>query len=160
MRKMLYRAGLITAALSAAPAFASERESGMDVVAAAVAQAVDPVRQASLAPTQVTSLSVAPAPVVPMTSAQPSPPATEERALSDTELTEQRGGRTIVLGNQTLTAVTAGNVLVGDFTAGEVNLSDNSLSNFNGLGNLLINTGAQVSLQSAMNVVINLGGGE
>ena len=59
--------------------------------------------------------------------------------------------------NQTLSAITQGNVLNGDFTAGSVSLSDNALSGFNGVGNVLINTGAQVSLQAGMNLTINIG---
>ena len=38
-----------------------------------------------------------------------------------------------------------------------VSLSDFALSNFNGVGNLLINTGGQVSLQTGMNLIINVG---
>ena len=38
-----------------------------------------------------------------------------------------------------------------------VSLSDNALSGFNGVGNVLINTGAQVSLQAGMNLTINIG---
>jgi hypothetical protein len=37
-----------------------------------------------------------------------------------------------------------------------VSLSDNALSSFNGLGNIVINTGSQVSVQSGMNVTINV----
>jgi hypothetical protein len=78
-------------------------------------------------------------------------------ALNESELGELRGGQTIIVGNQTLTAVTRGNILNGDYQAGAVTLSDNALSNFNGVGNLAINTGAQVSLQSGMNLIINVG---
>ena len=59
--------------------------------------------------------------------------------------------------NQTLVAITSGNVIAGDYVAGNVSLSDNALSNFSGIGNVLINTGAQVSLQTGMNVTINVG---
>jgi hypothetical protein len=77
--------------------------------------------------------------------------------VSDDELTDLRGGETIVVGNQTLVAITSGNIINGNYTAGNVSLSDNALSGFNGLGNVLINTGAQVSLQTGMNVTINVG---
>lgn len=77
--------------------------------------------------------------------------------LNDHELDIQRGGQSLVITNQTMTAITSGNVLNGDYTAGSVALSDFALSNFNGVGNLLINTGAQVSAQSGMNLTINLG---
>lgn len=77
--------------------------------------------------------------------------------LSDTELDTQRGGQALVITNQTMNSIAAGNILNGDYSAGSVALSDFALSNFNGVGNLLINTGAQVSAQSGMNLTINLG---
>jgi hypothetical protein len=77
--------------------------------------------------------------------------------VSDDELIAQRGGEQLIVANQTLTAITQGNVLNGDFLAGDVNLSDSALSSFNGVGNILINTGAQVSLQTGMNLTINVG---
>lgn len=77
--------------------------------------------------------------------------------LNDSELDTQRGGQSLVITNQTMDSIVAGNVLNGDYTAGSVALSDFALSNFNGVGNLLINTGAQVSAQSGMNLTINLG---
>jgi hypothetical protein len=76
--------------------------------------------------------------------------------LSDAQLDEERGGQAITIANQSLSAVTQGNVLNGDFTAGNVSISDSALSNFNGVGNILINTGAQVSLQAGMNLTINM----
>ena len=84
-------------------------------------------------------------------------PATPEtnNELSDDALNEMRGGQAIVIGNQTLNATNSGSVLNGNYTAGSVALTDNALSSFNGLGNILINTGAQNNLQSAMNVTIN-----
>lgn len=76
--------------------------------------------------------------------------------MSDADLAGNRGGQTKVVGNQTLTSVTKGNVLNGNYAAGSVTLSDKALSNFNGVGNIVINTGAQVSLQSGMNLTINV----
>jgi hypothetical protein len=84
-------------------------------------------------------------------------PARPSPMLSNEELSDQRGGEQLIVANQTLTAVTQGNVLNGDFLAGDVNLSDSALSSFNGVGNILINTGAQVSLQTGMNLTINIG---
>jgi hypothetical protein len=84
------------------------------------------------------------------------PKPRSQHMLSNEELIEQRGGEQLIVTNQTLTAITQGNVLNGDFLAGDVTLSDNALSSFNGMGNILINTGAQVSLQSGMNVTINV----
>jgi hypothetical protein len=78
----------------------------------------------------------------------------DDNAVTDDDLLQLRGGQAIVVGNQTLTAVTNG-TFNGNYAAGSVTLADNALSNFNGLGNLVINTGAQNNLQSAMNVTIN-----
>jgi hypothetical protein len=75
--------------------------------------------------------------------------------IPDALLGRMRGGQTLIVGSQTMTAITTGNILNGDYAAGDVSLTDNALSNFNGVGNLLINTGAQVSLQSGMNLIIN-----
>ena len=77
--------------------------------------------------------------------------------LSDDTLVALRGGEVLTVANQTLVAITSGNVINGDYAAGSVSLSDFALSNFNGLGNLLINTGAQVSLQTGINLTINVG---
>jgi hypothetical protein len=90
-------------------------------------------------------------------SATPAPPRDRPSPmLSNAELDTQRGGETRIITGQIMNAVTSGNVM-GDYSAGDVSLSDFALSNFNGVGNLLINTGAQVSLQSGMNLTINLG---
>lgn len=83
------------------------------------------------------------------------PAVLTDQGLSEQELADQRGGTAIVVGNQTLTAVNSGGVINGDFSAGSVSLADNALTNFNGFGNLVINTGAQNNLQSGMNVTIN-----
>jgi len=77
--------------------------------------------------------------------------------LTDDELGKLRGGESLIVSNQTLVAITSGNVLNGDYTAGSVSLSDFALSNFNGIGNLTINTGGQVSVQTGMNLTINVG---
>lgn len=77
--------------------------------------------------------------------------------LNDSELDTQRGGQVAGYANQTMDSIVSGSILKGDYTAGAVTLSDFALSNFNGVGNLLINTGAQVSAQSGMNLTINLG---
>ena len=94
----------------------------------------------------------------PSTSQSPDQPPERRTSpmLTNEELQTLRGGETLVVTNQTLNAITSGNVLNGDYAAGAVTLSDFALSNFNGVGNLLINTGAQVSVQSGMNLTINL----
>ena len=76
--------------------------------------------------------------------------------LTDDDLAGSRGGQTVVASGQTLTAVTTGNTLNGNYSAGSVVLSGSAFSNFNGIGNFAINTGAQVSIQSGMNLTINV----
>ena len=84
-------------------------------------------------------------------------PLGEPRAtMGENDLGELRGGQSLVVANQTMQALTAGNSIYGDNTAGAVNVSDSALSSFNGLGNIMINTGSQVSLQSGMNITINV----
>jgi hypothetical protein len=80
----------------------------------------------------------------------------DEGLISNEDLIALRGGQAIVLSNQALTAISNGNVFNGDYVAGQISLTDNALSNFNGMGNFVINTGAQNNLQSAMNVTINI----
>lgn len=92
-----------------------------------------------------------------VTAAIPARPERKSPMLNDNELDTLRGGQSLVITNQTMDSIVSGNVLKGDYTAGAVTLSDFALSNFNGVGNLLINTGAQVSAQSGMNLTINLG---
>lgn len=84
-------------------------------------------------------------------------PLEEQRpTVGEDDLGELRGGQSLVLANQSLAALNAGNTIGGDNVAGAVNVADNALSNFNGLGNIMINTGSQVNLQSGMNITINV----
>jgi hypothetical protein len=105
---------------------------------------------ASHASAQVTDQNAAPQ--APATTAQPS----ESPLMSLDELNELRGGTQIAINEQTFNSDNTGNTINGDFTAGDVNLSDNSLSSFNGLGNIVINTGAQSALQAGLAVTINI----
>ena len=99
--------------------------------------------------------TVAPATVATET-LPPAPARTGGRGvIGDEILAQSRGGETVIINGQTLSAVINGNVL-GDYTAGAITISDQALSNFNGFGNLLINTGAQNSLQAGMSVTINV----
>ncbi len=77
-------------------------------------------------------------------------------SLVDSDLDQERGGQAIIVSNQSLTAISQGSVLNGSFQAGAVSISDNAFSNFNGIGNIMINTGALNNLQSGMNVTINI----
>jgi hypothetical protein len=101
--------------------------------------------------------SQAPSPsVAPTIVAEPDRTETGQ-PLSEADLDSYHGGAATVTANQTVTAVTSHNVLNGDYTAGSVTLSGEALANFDGFGNFAINTGAQVSIQSAMSVTINVG---
>jgi hypothetical protein len=84
------------------------------------------------------------------------PAALQGKPLDNAALGDLRGSGGIVVGNQTLNAITSGNSTIGNYTAGAVNISQSALSNFNGLGNITINTGAMSQLQSAMNVTVNV----
>ena len=81
---------------------------------------------------------------------------TPDILLADEELSDLRGGEAIVIANQTMSSITAGNGIGGDVIGGGVSLADSALSSFTGFGNIVINTGSQVSLQSGMNVTINI----
>lgn len=76
--------------------------------------------------------------------------------IKDNDLANFRGGQALTIANQTMTSILSDTDIHGNFTAGAVNLTDNALSSFNGLGNIVINTGSQVSVQSGMNLVINV----
>ena len=80
----------------------------------------------------------------------------ESPVMTMSELGEMRGGAQIAINNQTLNAANTGNIIEGDFNAGDVSLGDNALSDFNGLGNFVFNTGAQSSLQAGLSVTINI----
>jgi hypothetical protein len=107
-------------------------------------------------PASAAAGSVAPAPMAEDNADQEGRSGAEAiPKLSDAELGRNRGGQSVASGIQNLTGITQGNVINGNYVAGEVTISDNALTNFNGVGNIAINTGAQVSLQSAMNLTIN-----
>lgn len=80
----------------------------------------------------------------------------EAVAVADEDLLGLRGGQALVIANQTMTAINTGSVLNGDYTAGSISFSDNALANFNGFGNVVVNTGAQSNLQSGLNLTINI----
>lgn len=121
--------------------------SGLALLASAPAYAAD----------EADSAAPAAAAIEAATPSQPAAADDEFEAVDDSVLTDMRGGDGMIITDQTLIAVTTGNVITGDYVAGNVTLSDSALSSFNGFGNLLINTGAQVSLQTGMNVTINVG---
>lgn len=113
----------------------------------------------------ITPLALAASPInaqVAQTQATPASTSAPANTSADTviislgELEDIRGGTQIAINNQTLNAENTGNSISGGFTAGDVNLADNALSDFNGLGNFVFNTGAQSSLQAGLSVTINI----
>jgi len=87
--------------------------------------------------------------VVQSTAEAPVPPA-EMASLSGGE-----GVDVAVLTRQQLTGTTTGNTVnAGTVTSGAVNFSDNALSGFRGIGNFVVNTGANNTLQGAINISV------
>jgi hypothetical protein len=78
--------------------------------------------------------------------------------LSSSEMASLAGGEGVdvaVLTRHQLTGATTGNTVnAGTVTSGAVNFSDNSLSGFRGIGNFVINTGANNTLQGAINISV------
>ena len=65
------------------------------------------------------------------------------------------GGVAVAVANQRLTAVNTGNRITADqVVTGSVSLDGNALSNFSGLGNIVVNTGNNNNLQSSLSVSI------
>jgi hypothetical protein len=94
----------------------------------------------------------------------PSAPAAEQAistspvVLDDGELATARAGDGVkveILTRQQLTGSTTVNTVnANTLVSGSVNFSENALSNFNGIGNFVINTGANNTLQGAINVSV------
>lgn len=97
-------------------------------------------------------------PVPPVTAAA-MPAALADRAPMDLrELSAISGGTGVtvsVLSNQQLTATTSGNSIeAGSVVSGAVNFSPSALNGFSGVGNFVVNTGANNTLQGAINISI------
>ena len=78
---------------------------------------------------------------------------------SDEDLQDLRGGAdthtAIAMTEQDLTAINTGNqITAGVVGSGAITLQDNALSGFNGIGNVMMNTGHNNNLQSSMSVTI------
>ena len=87
--------------------------------------------------------------------ALPSPAA--EAVESDEALAELVGGTNTVvaLTDQDLTAINTGNQITADTVgSGAINLSGSALSDFNGIGNFIMNTGHNNNLQSSVSVTV------
>jgi hypothetical protein len=107
-------------------------------------------------PTPPPIAAIAPGDATADIAVSPQPETVSTQVVTDETLSAERGGHALTLANQSLTAISTGSVINGNYNAGGVSISDNALSNFNGIGNVLINTGAQNNLQSGMSVVINI----
>ncbi|HEX2561655.1 hypothetical protein [Phenylobacterium sp.] len=84
-------------------------------------------------------------------------PAQARRLLPEAELSAYNGGQDAgvqVQATQTLTATANGNSIGGDLLSGDVTFSDNALDNFSGVGNVVINTGANSNLQGSILVTV------
>jgi hypothetical protein len=80
------------------------------------------------------------------------------RPLSPEDMEAATGGQGVsveVLTHQQLSGVTSGNtVTAGTLTSGQVTFGAGALDGFHGVGNFVINTGANNTLQGAINISI------
>ncbi|MGZ3274411.1 MAG: hypothetical protein ACXU82_14655 [Caulobacteraceae bacterium] len=96
------------------------------------------------------------------TASQPPPHEPPARGLakpvSDADLQGLSGGQAIAVNEQQLKAITSDNSVnaLGSISNGPVNLSANAFSGFSGLGNFVINTGNNNTLQGSMSVNITM----
>lgn len=94
--------------------------------------------------------------------ATPNPPGPAvPQKLDGADLAEVRGGADIeatAISTQNLQATNSGNsVTAGTLRSGDVSFGGGALSNFNGVGNFVVNTGANNNLQGAINIsIVNL----
>jgi hypothetical protein len=124
--------------------------------APALAQPPDPPAVEAAAGSAVAAPEIAPveqgALVAPPIEAQ-----AEDGALTLDELSDLRGGETVVIQNttQALTANNRGNSVVGDTVgSGAVNLGSGAFNGYDGIGNFVINTGHNNNLQGSISVSI------
>lgn len=93
--------------------------------------------------------------------AEPAPapqPADAPQVMAKEELAELSGGDAVdvhVTTNQQLTATHSGNTVNADsLSSGEIAFSADALSGFSGIGNFVVNTGANNTLQGSISVNI------
>ncbi|HEY4031157.1 MAG TPA: hypothetical protein VGM25_12485 [Caulobacteraceae bacterium] len=89
----------------------------------------------------------------------PAPVPSVQRAakpISDTDLQDLSGGQAAAVNDQQLKAVTSDNSVnaLGNITNGPVTLNAGAFSGFSGLGNFVVNTGNNNTLQGSMSVTI------
>lgn len=84
-----------------------------------------------------------------------------DSALSEGDLADLRGegGPTYAaVSNQTLTGITTGNTIAADvLNSGAISIGDYAFSGFEGIGNFVINSGHNNTLQSSLSVNIVIG---
>ena len=87
--------------------------------------------------------------------------AADESVISSDEMESLAGGTGIgpaVITAQNLNAINTGNTVSGVVVgSGEINIDSSAFSNFNGVGNFVLNTGHNNNLQSSLSVSIVLG---
>ena len=93
----------------------------------------------------------------------PAPTANTPEVLNQDALASESGGtdvhvnETNALSQQELTATSTSNSVVGNITTGQVTFAPGSLDSFNGIGNFVVNTGANNIVQGSINVTIATG---
>jgi hypothetical protein len=82
--------------------------------------------------------------------------AAQASALISAELDDVRGGdaHAVVLTEQNLNAVNSGTIEAGVVNSGAVNIDGSAFSNFEGVGNFVMNTGHLNNIQSSLSVTI------
>lgn len=82
--------------------------------------------------------------------------APQAPALIGADLDEVRGGdaRAVALTEQNLDAVNSGRIEAGVVNSGAVNIDGAAFSNFEGVGNFVMNTGHLNNIQSSLSVTI------
>lgn len=143
MHHVFWALGMAPLALTAS--HASAQAAGTDPLAP---EAQTAVAETGTQPAQQSALPTA----VPAAQSQTADAAS---VMSLDDLKDMRGGTQTAINSQTIISQITGNTIEGDFTAGHVSFSDNALSGFNGLGNIVVNTGALSSLQATLGVTIN-----
>lgn len=85
------------------------------------------------------------------------PPALAE-TLSAEDLSGIRAGEApqlVVANRQTVTALSTDNVVSADsIVSGDVNFSQGAFGNFNGIGNIVVNTGNNNAIQGTLSVTV------
>jgi hypothetical protein len=130
---------------------------GLCIAAAVLASIPQAATAAGINPGVIASTEIAAVTSEPANPPSPGKPLSlnDRQPLGDEQLAGQHG-QGIVLSNQTLASAISGNTIGGSYTAGAISFSDQAFTDFSGIGNITVNTGAQAALQSGVNITINL----